>query len=121
MVIMLIRAVAPWPAEPVALATRRGFFREISGIPPVLLARYRRWPRADGPRARGLPGAGPGSFPKAITRHAALPRSGPHPGRPAPECMADGRTALSQHRRRSPGRRRAARRSSFLLPVAMTA
>src|SRR5215831_9405081 len=31
--------------------------------------------------------------------------------------MADGRTALSQHRRRSPGRRRAARRSGFLLPV----
>ena len=48
-------------------------------------------------------------------------RSGPHPGRPAPECMADGRTALSQHRRRSPGRRRAARRSGFLFPVAMTA
>ena len=73
------------------------------------------------PVARGLPGAGPGSVPKAITRHAALPRSGPHPGRPAPECMADGRTALSQHRRRSPGRRRAARRSGFLLPAAMTA
>jgi hypothetical protein len=35
--------------------------------------------------------------------------------------MADGRTALSQHRRRSPGRRRAARRSGFLLPVAATA
>jgi hypothetical protein len=35
--------------------------------------------------------------------------------------MADGRTALSQHRRRSPGRRRAARRSGFLLPVALTA
>ena len=34
--------------------------------------------------------------------------------------MADGRTALSQHRRRSPGRRRA-RRSGFLLPVAATA
>jgi len=57
----------------------------------------------------------------AIRRRAALPRSGPHPGRPAPECMADGRTALSQHRRRSPGRRRAARRSGFLLPVAATA
>jgi len=56
-----------------------------------------------------------------ITRRAALPRSGPHPGRPAPECMADGRTALSQHRRRSPGRRRAARRSGFLLPVAVMA
>ena len=55
-----------------------------------------------------------------ITRRAALPRSGPHPGRPAPECMADGRTALSRHRRRSPGRRRA-RRSGFLLPVAVTA
>ena len=54
-------------------------------------------------------------------RRAALSRSGPHPGRPAPECMADGRTALSQHRRRSPGRRRAARRSGFLLPVAVTA
>ena len=35
--------------------------------------------------------------------------------------MADGRTALSQHRRRSPGRRRAARRSGFLVPAAMTA
>ena len=35
--------------------------------------------------------------------------------------MADGRTTLSQHRRRSPGRRRAARRSGFLLPVAATA
>ena len=35
--------------------------------------------------------------------------------------MADGRTALSQHRRRSPGTRRAARRSGFLLPVAVTA
>ena len=35
--------------------------------------------------------------------------------------MADGRTALSQHRRRRPGRRRAARRSGFLLPAAMTA
>jgi hypothetical protein len=57
----------------------------------------------------------------AITRCAALPRSGPHPGRPAPECMADGRTALSQHRRRTPGKRRAARRSGFLLPVAATA
>ena len=48
-------------------------------------------------------------------------RSGPHLGRPAPACMADGRTALSQHRRRSPGRRRTARRSGFLFPVAMTA
>ena len=56
-----------------------------------------------------------------ITRRAALPRSGPHPGRPAPECMADGRTALSQHRRRTPGRRRAARRSGFLMPVAAMA
>jgi len=35
--------------------------------------------------------------------------------------MADGRTALSQHRRRNPGRRRAAHRSGFLLPVAATA
>jgi hypothetical protein len=35
--------------------------------------------------------------------------------------MADGRTALSQHRRRSPGKRRAAHRSGFLLPVAATA
>jgi hypothetical protein len=62
-----------------------------------------------------------GEHPMAITRRAALPRSGPHPGRPAPECMADGRTALSQHRRRTPGKRRAAHRSGFLLPVAATA
>jgi hypothetical protein len=64
---------------------------------------------------------GRGSTRKVVTRCAALPRSGPHPGRPAPECMADGRTALSQHRRRSPGKRRAARRSGFLLPVAAMA
>ena len=73
------------------------------------------------PVGPGTSGTGPGSTPEAITRHAALRRSGPHPGRPAPECMADGRTALSQHRRRSPGTRRAARRSGFLLPVAVTA
>src|SRR6516162_3250083 len=72
------------PAEPVATTTRHCFFREFSRITPVLLARYRRWPRADGPWARALPGAGPGSAPEAITRRAALPRSGPHPGHPAP-------------------------------------
>jgi hypothetical protein len=73
------------------------------------------------PVSPGTAWRGPGSTPKGITRRAALPRSGPHPGRPAPECMADGRTALSQHRRRSPGKRRAAHRSGFLLPVAATA
>ena len=48
-------------AEPVATTTRHCFFREFSGITPVLLARYRRWPRADGPWARAVPGAGPGA------------------------------------------------------------
>ena len=74
------------------------------------------WPMGTGDFPRRA-----GSTPEVITRHAALPRSGPHSGRPAPECLADGRTALSQRRRRSPGRRRAARRSGFLLPMAMTA
>jgi Transglycosylase SLT domain len=62
-------------------------------------------------------GRWPGRARAAIKRHAALPRSGPHTGRPPGTCLADGRTALSQHRRRSPGKRRAARRSGFLLPV----
>src|SRR5215475_4033229 len=35
-------------------------------------------------------------------RLAALYRSGPRTGRPARQRLADGRTALSQHRRRSP-------------------
>src|SRR5215472_9604246 len=35
-------------------------------------------------------------------RLAALCRSGPRSGRPARQRLADGRTALSQHRRRSP-------------------
>ncbi len=35
--------------------------------------------------------------------------------------LADGRTALSEHRRRSPGKRRAGRRKGILLPVAATA
>jgi hypothetical protein len=64
---------------------------------------------------------GGGNAGHAVTRRAALPRSGPPAGRPARQCLADGRTALSQHRRRSPGKRRAPRRPRFLLPVTATA
>jgi Transglycosylase SLT domain len=35
--------------------------------------------------------------------------------------LADGRTALSEHRRRSPGKRRGGRRAGILLPTAATA
>jgi hypothetical protein len=56
--------------------------------------------------------AGPG---RHATRCPAPQRSARRV--PRPVRLADGRTALSQHRRRSPGRRRAARRSGFLLPV----
>jgi len=54
-------------------------------------------------------------------RHAALPRSGPRAGPPA-RLEADGRTALSQHRRRSPAKGRASRRRGFRLwPTVITA
>lgn len=50
----------------------------------------------------------------------------PDPQRPACQggaalaCLADGRTALSQHRRRSPGKRRVSARKGFLFPAAAT-
>ena len=67
----------------------------------------------------------PGRWPGRTGHHASrdtlpCPAAVPHTGRPARVVLADGRTALSQHRRRSPGRRRA-RRSGFLLPVTATA
>ena len=68
----------------------------------------------------------PGRWPGRTGHHASrdtlpYPAAVPHTGRPARVVLADGRTVLSQHRRRSPGRRRAARRSGFLLPVTATA
>jgi hypothetical protein len=57
---------------------------------------------------------------RTVMRLAALYRSGQRwVTRPA--CMADGRTALSQHRRRAQARRRGRRRISFLLVTTLTA
>src|SRR5712692_9824126 len=59
---------------------------------------------------------------RSVTRLAAFDRSGPVRWAACPSHLADGRTALSQHRRRLSGRRRA-RRSvrAFLLTTVIAA
>src|SRR6516164_2635793 len=88
MVIVPIRLVALLPAEPVAATTRHSFFRELTGIPPVLLARYR--PMAEGGRP-----VGPGS---------SRGRAGEHPrsSRDTLPCPAAVRTLGAPPRRAWP-------------------
>src|SRR5580704_5213358 len=57
----------------------------------------------------------------AVMRLAALYRSGPRAGRPAWPRMADGRTALSQHRRRPQAKRPKRRRVGVFMVTAAAA
>src|SRR6516164_1055218 len=101
---------------------RHSFFGRIKRISCLVLAMYRRWPRR--PECPPAPAAlaatdGVNAGPPSCDT-LPCPAAVRTPGfRPA--CLADGRTALSQHRRRKPGRRRASRRSRLLLPVTATA